>query len=84
MPPTVTEDEIEQEFKNFGQIKPDGVFVRARKVSLSLYLVPLYMNLIGAKVEIGGCRKLESAMLLLNLKTFLAFTMHSRFEFLYY
>ncbi|KAB2634476.1 G3BP-like protein [Pyrus ussuriensis x Pyrus communis] len=31
LPPTVTEDEIEEEFKNFGQIKPDGVFVRARK-----------------------------------------------------
>ncbi|XP_028958399.1 nuclear transport factor 2 isoform X1 [Malus domestica] len=31
LPPTVSEDEIEEEFKNFGQIRPDGVFVRARK-----------------------------------------------------
>jgi RNA recognition motif-containing protein len=36
LPPTVTEGEIEEEFKNFGQIIPDGVFVRARKVSLFL------------------------------------------------
>ncbi|PRQ25716.1 putative nucleotide-binding alpha-beta plait domain, nuclear transport factor 2, NTF2-like protein [Rosa chinensis] len=31
LPPTVTEGEIEEEFKHFGQIIPDGVFVRARK-----------------------------------------------------
>ncbi|KAK8694051.1 hypothetical protein V6N13_071613 [Hibiscus sabdariffa] len=31
LPPTVTATEIEQEFNNFGKIKPDGVFVRNRK-----------------------------------------------------
>ncbi|XP_039039426.1 nuclear transport factor 2-like [Hibiscus syriacus] len=30
LPPTVTATEIEQVFKNFGKIKPDGVFVRNR------------------------------------------------------
>ena len=32
LPSTVTATEIEQEFKNFGRIKPDGVFIRNRKV----------------------------------------------------
>ncbi|XP_044502726.1 nuclear transport factor 2-like isoform X2 [Mangifera indica] len=31
LPSTITAFEIEQEFKNFGRIKPDGVFVRNRK-----------------------------------------------------
>ncbi|KAJ0111037.1 hypothetical protein Patl1_01700 [Pistacia atlantica] len=31
LPSTITAGEIEQEFKNFGRIKPDGVFVRNRK-----------------------------------------------------
>ncbi|XP_039036947.1 nuclear transport factor 2-like [Hibiscus syriacus] len=31
LPSTVTVTEIEQEFKNFGRIKPDGVFIRNRK-----------------------------------------------------
>ncbi|KAK8631056.1 hypothetical protein V6N13_079821 [Hibiscus sabdariffa] len=31
LPSTVTATEIEQEFKNFGRIKPDGVFIRNRK-----------------------------------------------------
>ncbi|XP_019461940.1 PREDICTED: putative G3BP-like protein isoform X1 [Lupinus angustifolius] len=31
LPATVTEAEIEQEFKNFGRIKPDGVFIRVRQ-----------------------------------------------------
>nr|KJB10044.1 hypothetical protein B456_001G181600 [Gossypium raimondii] len=31
LPSTVTVSEIEQEFKNFGRIKPDGVFIRNRK-----------------------------------------------------
>ena len=38
LPPDVTEVEIEQEFKNFGRIKPDGVFIRLRKVRISLYI----------------------------------------------
>lgn len=39
------------------------------------------MNLNEAKVDFGSHRKLESAMLLLNLKTWLVFTMHSRLTF---
>ncbi|XP_007050168.2 PREDICTED: ras GTPase-activating protein-binding protein 1 [Theobroma cacao] len=31
LPSTVTAAEIEQEFKNFGRIKPEGVFIRNRK-----------------------------------------------------
>ncbi|KAA3474909.1 ras GTPase-activating protein-binding protein 1-like [Gossypium australe] len=31
LPSTVTATEIEQEFRNFGRIKPDGVFIRNRK-----------------------------------------------------
>ncbi|GLT41309.1 hypothetical protein SLA2020_153840 [Shorea laevis] len=31
LPSDVTAEEIEEEFKNFGRIKPDGVFVRNRK-----------------------------------------------------
>ncbi|KAJ7977176.1 Nuclear transport factor 2 family protein with RNA binding domain [Quillaja saponaria] len=30
LPSNVTEVEIEQEFKNFGRIKPDGIFIRTR------------------------------------------------------
>lgn len=30
--PTVSEAEIEEEFKNFGKIVPDGVVIRSRKV----------------------------------------------------
>lgn len=37
LPATVTEAEIEQEFKNFGRIKPDGIFIRVRKV-IFIYL----------------------------------------------
>ncbi|XWS76192.1 hypothetical protein CRYUN_Cryun01aG0154700 [Craigia yunnanensis] len=31
LPSTISATEIEQEFKNFGRIKPDGVFIRNRK-----------------------------------------------------
>lgn len=32
LPSTVTSADIEQEFMNFGRIKPDGIFIRNRKV----------------------------------------------------
>lgn len=32
LPPTVSATEIEEEFKNFGKIRPDGVVIRSRKV----------------------------------------------------
>lgn len=34
--PTVSPSEIEDEFKNFGRIRPDGVVIRSRKVCISL------------------------------------------------
>lgn len=47
LPSTVTAFEIEQEFKNFGRIKPDGVFIRNRKVTFlffpTSFLVSVYM-----------------------------------------
>ncbi|KAF5738991.1 putative Ras-GTPase-activating protein-binding protein [Tripterygium wilfordii] len=36
LPSDVTAEEIEQEFKNFGKIKPDGVFVRNRKDAIGV------------------------------------------------
>lgn len=41
LPPTITEEEIEQEFKDFGKIIPDGVFIRLRKVGFSFLIVTL-------------------------------------------
>lgn len=47
LPPDVTEDEIEQEFKNFGRIRPDGVFIRSRKDIGVCYAFVEYEDLIG-------------------------------------
>jgi RNA recognition motif-containing protein len=33
LPGDITEAEIEEEFKGFGRIKPDGIFVRVRQVA---------------------------------------------------
>lgn len=33
LPADITEAEIDQEFKNFGRIKPDGIFVRVKQVT---------------------------------------------------
>ncbi|RDX93304.1 nxt3 [Mucuna pruriens] len=35
--PTVSASEIEEEFKNFGRIRPDGVVIRSRKVGLYIF-----------------------------------------------
>jgi hypothetical protein len=40
--PTLSEAEIEEEFKNFGEIVPDGVVIRSRKVK-SMHLFCLYI-----------------------------------------
>jgi len=83
LPPTITEEEIEQEFKDFGKIIPDGVFIRLRKVGFSFLIVTsLYVTLWAAKIAIDLYRKLEFAMPLLSSKTLLVFKMHSRFVFL--
>lgn len=34
VPSTVAASEIEEEFKKFGRLKPDGVAIRTRQVSL--------------------------------------------------
>ena len=85
LPANATEAEIDQEFKNFGRIKPDGIFIRVRKVAplFGLHWMLIYPSMKKkkkkTKVEIDVCRKLESAMHLLNLKTLLVFKMHFRF-----
>lgn len=38
LPPTVSDSEIEEEFQQFGNIRPDGVVIRGRKVLLSFFL----------------------------------------------
>lgn len=40
LPPTISASEIEEEFKNFGKLKPDGVVIRSRQV-YSFYLLLL-------------------------------------------
>lgn len=40
--PTLSEAEIEEEFKNFGEIVPDGVVIRSRKVK-SMHLFCQYI-----------------------------------------
>ncbi|KAF3436088.1 hypothetical protein FNV43_RR23180 [Rhamnella rubrinervis] len=47
LPPDVTEVEIEQEFKNFGRIKPDGVFIRLRKEFGVCYAFVEFEDIIG-------------------------------------
>lgn len=46
LPSDISASEIEEEFKNFGTIKPDGVFLRNRKVIIfiSCFLVCLFFN----------------------------------------
>ncbi|KAH7517444.1 hypothetical protein FEM48_Zijuj09G0065500 [Ziziphus jujuba var. spinosa] len=47
LPPNVTEVEIEQEFKHFGRIKPDGVFIRSRKEIGVCYAFVEFEDIIG-------------------------------------
>ncbi|KAB1208779.1 putative G3BP-like protein [Morella rubra] len=49
LPPTVTEAEIEQEFKNFGKIIPDGIFIRLRKEFGVCYAFVEFEDLIGVQ-----------------------------------
>lgn len=37
VPPSVTESDLENEFKKFGRIRPDGVAIRSRKVCIVIY-----------------------------------------------
>lgn len=61
LPPSVSTDDIEQEFKNFGRIKPGGVFIRNRMESGVCYAfvefedIPGVQNAIKASpIQLGG------------------------------
>ncbi|TYK24612.1 putative G3BP-like protein [Cucumis melo var. makuwa] len=61
LPPSVTEAEIEQEFKDFGRILPDGVFIRSRKEIGVCYAFVEFEDILGVQnalkaspIQIGG------------------------------
>lgn len=43
LPSNISASEIEEEFKNFGTIKPDGVFLRTRKV---IFFISLFFSFL--------------------------------------
>ncbi|XP_006604513.1 nuclear transport factor 2 isoform X3 [Glycine max] len=49
LPANVTEVEIDQEFKNFGRIKPDGIFIRVRKEIGVCYAFVEFEDIIGVQ-----------------------------------
>ncbi|XP_023514584.1 putative G3BP-like protein [Cucurbita pepo subsp. pepo] len=49
LPPSVTEAEIEQEFKSFGKILPDGVFIRSRKEIGVCYAFVEFEDILGVQ-----------------------------------
>ncbi|XP_027349715.1 putative G3BP-like protein isoform X2 [Abrus precatorius] len=49
LPATVTEAEIDQEFKNFGRIKADGIFIRVRKEIGVCYAFVEFEDIIGVQ-----------------------------------
>ncbi|XP_041008021.1 nuclear transport factor 2 isoform X2 [Juglans microcarpa x Juglans regia] len=49
LPSNVTEAEIEEEFKNFGQIIPDGIFIRLRKEIGLCYAFVEFEDLMGVQ-----------------------------------
>lgn len=81
LPSSVSTLDIVQEFKNFGTIKQDGVFLRNRKVSyfscVNYVLKNRYVLIQELQLLL---RMLVSAMPLLSLKMCRVFRMHSRFE----
>ena len=70
LPSTVSASEIEEEFKRFGRISPDGVVIRSRKVNIltssdgcsTSFMPILKLNFLLIS------RMLVFAMRLLNLK----------------
>ncbi|KAK9997678.1 hypothetical protein SO802_022364 [Lithocarpus litseifolius] len=61
LPPTITEEEIVQELKDFGKIIPDGVFIRLRKEVGVCYAFVEFEDLIGVQnalkaspIQLGG------------------------------
>ncbi|BAT85569.1 hypothetical protein VIGAN_04313100, partial [Vigna angularis var. angularis] len=49
LPANVTEAEIDQEFKNFGRIKTDGIFIRVRKEIGVCYAFVEFEDIIGVQ-----------------------------------
>ncbi|XP_061343419.1 nuclear transport factor 2 isoform X2 [Gastrolobium bilobum] len=49
LPANVTEAEIDQEFKNFGRIKPDGIFIRVRKEIGVCYAFVEFEDIVGVQ-----------------------------------
>lgn len=87
--PTVSPSEVEEEFKNFGRIRPDGVVIRSRKVyafsysnsNIILILVHLCPIMIYDLSFLLIPRTLVFVMHLLNSKICQEFIMQSRFGF---
>ncbi|KAK4273009.1 hypothetical protein QN277_021485 [Acacia crassicarpa] len=52
LPATVTEAEIELEFKNFGRIKPDGIFIRVRKEIGVCYAFVEFEDIFGVQTAL--------------------------------
>ncbi|KAJ1416656.1 RNA-binding domain superfamily [Sesbania bispinosa] len=49
LPANVTEAEIDQEFKHFGRIKPDGIFIRVRKEIGVCYAFVEFEDVVGVQ-----------------------------------
>ncbi|XP_045794180.1 nuclear transport factor 2 isoform X4 [Trifolium pratense] len=49
LPGDITEAEIEEEFKNFGRIKPDGIFVRVRQEIGVCYAFVEFEDVVGVQ-----------------------------------
>ncbi|KAI4349341.1 hypothetical protein L6164_009940 [Bauhinia variegata] len=49
LPATITEAEIENEFKNFGRIRQDGIFIRVRKEINACYAFVEFEDILGVQ-----------------------------------
>lgn len=49
LPADITEAEIDQEFKNFGRIKPDGIFIRVRQEIGVCYAFVEFEDVVGTQ-----------------------------------
>ncbi|KAK7284154.1 hypothetical protein RJT34_18895 [Clitoria ternatea] len=56
LPANVTEAEIDQEFRNFGRIKPDGIFIRVRKEIGVCYAFVEFEDIIGVQNALQASR----------------------------
>lgn len=80
LPTNVTTADLEEEFKKFGRLKPNGVFIKNRKVSVIYCLLKWHVLVDTYLIHcFWACRKLVSASHLLNLRTCLVLVMPSRY-----